>query len=314
VERLELVNGRVAAVVAHPMRGDGEPDRSQTQRIVAKHTVLAGGAIQSPAVLMRSQAPDPHRLLGGRTFLHPVVLSTGLFAEPIEGWAGAPQTVYSDHFLDTLPPDGPIGFKLEAGPLHPVIFSSTITGIGAAHAAAMAAFPRTQALLALMRDGFHPQSPGGQVHLRGDGTPELDYPLNDYFFDGARRAFLAMAEIQLAAGAREVGLGHEGATPCKTMDDVRRMVAGLPFKPLLTRVVSAHVMGGCRLGGSDTTGVVRPDGVHWQIENLSVHDGSVFPTSIGANPQLSIYGITARLATDLAQRLGARAPTFAEPA
>jgi choline dehydrogenase-like flavoprotein len=37
-----------------------------------------------------------------------------------------------------------------------------------------------------------------------------------------------------------------------------------------------------------------------------VHDGSLFPTSIGANPQLSIYGITARLAANLAQALTGR--------
>jgi choline dehydrogenase-like flavoprotein len=37
-----------------------------------------------------------------------------------------------------------------------------------------------------------------------------------------------------------------------------------------------------------------------------VHDGSLFPTSIGANPQLSIYGITARLASQLAQSLTGR--------
>ena len=42
---------------------------------------------------------------------------------------------------------------------------------------------------------------------------------------------------------------------------------------------------------------MRPDGVHWQLENLSVHDGSLFPTSIGANPQLSIYGLVNKLAT-----------------
>jgi choline dehydrogenase-like flavoprotein len=48
-------------------------------------------------------------------------------------------------------------------------------------------------------------------------------------------------------------------------------------------------------------GVVRPDGTHWQVDNLSVHDGSLFPTSIGANPQLSIYGIVNRLAQGLAR-------------
>ena len=50
------------------------------------------------------------------------------------------------------------------------------------------------------------------------------------------------------------------------------------------------------------------------VTNLSVHDGSLFPTSIGANPQLSIYGITARLASGLAQALTHRpAPTLAAP-
>ena len=34
-------------------------------------------------------------------------------------------------------------------------------------------------------------------------------------------------------------------------------------------------------------------------------DGSVFPTSLGVNPQLSIYGLSARNATALAERLRA---------
>ena len=62
-------------------------------------------------------------------------------------------------------------------------------------------------------------------------------------------------------------------------------------------------MGGCGMAGDEKRGVVRADGVHWQIENLSVHDGSIFPTSIGANPQLSIYGTVNRLAQGLAKRL-----------
>lgn len=68
-------------------------------------------------------------------------------------------------------------------------------------------------------------------------------------------------------------------------------------------MVSAHVMGGCGLTAFENQGVTRPDGVHWQIENLSIHDGSLFPTSIGANPQLSIYGVVNRLAQGLVQRL-----------
>jgi len=49
--------------------------------------------------------------------------------------------------------------------------------------------------------------------------------------------------------------------------------------------------------------VVDAAGRHHQLANLYVLDGSLFPTSIGANPQLSIYGIVARLADGLAATL-----------
>ena len=53
-------------------------------------------------------------------------------------------------------------------------------------------------------------------------------------------------------------------------------------------------------------------GRYFGVENLSVHDGSVFPTSLGANPQLSIYAIAARNASLLAQDLTGRpAPAVA---
>ena len=80
----------------------------------------------------------------------------------------------------------------------------------------------------------------------------------------------------------------------------------LPMKPRLVKMVSAHVMGGCGLAGTERQSVTRPDGVHWQLENLSIHDGSLFPTSIGANPQLSVYGTVNRLAQGLAKKLTGR--------
>lgn len=305
-ESLELRGDRVEALRCAPVAMDGSVRGSHSVRITARHYVVAAGAINSPALLLRSSAPDPHGLLGRRTFLHPVVISAALFERDIHGWAGAPQTVYSDHFLETQPLNGPIGYKLEAPPIHPVIFASSLPGHGREQADLLAQFPKTHALLALMRDGFHEQSPGGRVTLRSDGSPVLDYPLNDFVMDGARRAFLSMAEIQFAAGAKTVLPVHEMAQRYDSWAQAREAIAALPMKPLLTRVVSAHVMGGCGLAGDERGGVIRPDGTHWQLQNLSVHDGSIFPTSIGANPQLSIYGIVNRLATGLAKRLSGR--------
>ena len=274
--------------------------------IVAKHYVLGGGAINSPALLLRSKAPDPHHRLGTRTFLHPATVTTAVMPSEVAGWAGAPQSVYSDHYLRSQAIDGPIGFKLESAPVHPVFVGSQLPGFGPPQTALFRQFANTQILVAIMRDGFHDQSVGGSVELNGDGQPVLDYALTDFVMDGARRAQLAMAEIQFAAGAKSVYPAHEMGAQYDSWTDAKKAIENLPMQPLLTKIGSAHVMGGCGLSAQENLGVTRPDGVHWQIENLSVHDGSLFPTSIGTNPQLSIYGMVNRLTQALAKRLTGR--------
>ena len=62
-------------------------------------------------------------------------------------------------------------------------------------------------------------------------------------------------------------------------------------------------MGGCAMGPDAGRAVVDEDGRHHQLRNLSVHDGSVFPTSLATNPQLSIYAISARNSATLIRTL-----------
>ena len=305
VEKLTLQAGRITGMECIAVQPNAAPVSATpaVTTVVAKHYVLAGGAINSPALLLRSQAPDPHKVLGTRTFLHPVAITTAVMDHTVAAWAGAPQTIYSDHFLHTQPVDGPIGFKLEVAPLHPVFFGANLPGFGEKQADLLRQFPNANIMLALMRDGFHEQASGGKVELRSDGSPLLDYPLTDYVLEGARRAMLAMAQMQFEAGAKKVYPGHEMGVGSSTWAAAKAHIESLPMKPLLTKIGCAHVMGGCGLAADANRGVTRPDGVHWQLENLSIHDGSIFPTSIGANPQLSIYGNVNRLAQGLAKRL-----------
>ncbi|MGI4717706.1 MAG: GMC family oxidoreductase N-terminal domain-containing protein [Janthinobacterium lividum] len=304
-QRFVFRGERADALLCHALEAPGVHATGRVLRLRARHYVVAGGAINSPALLLRSGAPDPSGLLGRRTFLHPTVISAAFFPQPVEAWQGAPQTVYSDHFLAGSP-EGPIGYKLEAPPLHPLLLATTMSGFGAQHAAMMRDFPHLQGMLALLRDGFHDDAPGGRVVLRGDGSPELDYPLSEYLWDGARRALLSMAEIQFAAGAREVLPAHEMAGRYRSWREAKAAIAALPQGLQLTRVASAHVMGGCAMSGDDKLGVTAPDGRYRGLDNVSVHDGSLFPTSLGANPQLSIYGLAAKLASGLAAGLTGR--------
>ena len=201
-----------------------------------------------------------------------------------------------------------MGYKLEAPPVHPILAGITLPGFGADHARWMKEFANLQVVIALLRDGFHNESPGGRVLLRDDGSPELDYPMGDYIRDGMRRAYLSMAEIQFAAGAKTVMALHEDCRPLGSWAEAKVAIAALPMAALHARIVSAHVMGGCPMGPDARRAVVDERGRHHHIANLSVHDGSLFPTSIGANPQLSIYGLAARMASELARDLAGGRP------
>lgn len=306
-KRIVMAQGRASALEVDWLDATGLRPSGRGLRITARHFVLAGGAINTPALLLRSQAPDPNRLAGRRTFLHPTVVSAGVFEQRVDGHSGAPQVIYSDHFLHRDPIDGPIGYKLEVPPLHPVLTATTLHGLGPEHAQRMRDFVHTHAMIALLRDGFHPESPGGSVELHEDGSPVLDYPLTDFVFEGARRALLSMAEIQFAAGAHTVSPIHELALGYSSWSQARAAILALPMAPLLTRVVSAHVMGGCPLSDDERSGLVRPDGRHRHLENVSVHDASLFPTSLGTNPQLTIFAICARASAGLAESLTGRA-------
>ncbi|AYC31101.1 GMC family oxidoreductase [Pseudomonas cavernae] len=272
--------------------------------IKARHYVLAGGGINSPALLLRSQAPDPHQRVGKRTFLHLVNFSAAHFEQVINPFYGAPQSIYSDHFQWDQGASGRMSYKLEVPPLHPALTATLLGRFGVDNALRMEQLPHTNVVLALMRDGFHPDSAEGSVELRSDGSPVLDYRMTDYTWDGVRRAFHSMAEIQFAAGAKAVMPMHNDAGFVKTLSEAKQVIDGLSLELYRTRLGSAHVMGGCAMGEDASLAVADSLGRHHQLENLSIHDGSLFPTSIGANPQLSVYGLSAQLATALAERLG----------
>ena len=150
VEKLVIEGGRVTAMQCIAVKPNAAPVESGkiATTIVAKHFVLAGGAINSPALLMRSKAPDPHKRLGTRTFLHPVAITTAVMKDTVAAWTGAPQSIYSDHFLHTQPVDGPIGFKLEVAPLHPVFFGANLPGFGEKQAELFRQYPHANVMLA----------------------------------------------------------------------------------------------------------------------------------------------------------------------
>ena len=307
-QTLEIKGDRVVAVNAIALKENSVDPTGRKVRVEAPYVVLAGGAINTPGLLLRSEVPDPYDRIGKRTFLHVTNASTAIMPEKIEPFYGAPQSAYSNQFLFRDGVTGRLGYKLEVAPLHPILTAVSALWFGKEHADVMAQLPHMNTLIALMRDGFHEGSPGGTVSLLSDGSPVLDYPLTDYLWDGFRHAYSSMAEIQFAAGATRVVPVHMDTRPdgYATLAETKKAIADLSLKALRTQLFSAHVMGGCGMGADPKQSVVDSTGKHHQLANLWVFDGSLFPTSLGTNPSLTIYAIAARLATRRAEAAGGK--------
>ncbi len=303
VQNFKWAKDKVTGVEALTIDQDFQRRKSVKVTIKAKHYILSAGGIGSAAILKRSEVPDPSERLGKFTFLHPVVISGALMADPIKAHSGAPQSIYSDEFLFKDGVDGKAGYKLEVPPVHPILIGTKLVGYGEQHAALMKQFNNIQVHISLIRDGFHPESPGGTVELSNQGDPILDYPITDYIWDGVRRSYLSMAELQFAVGAKAVLPIHKKGGSYTTWKSAKEAINNFPLENYWSSVVSAHVMGGCNMGENSNTSVVNSYGEHHQLENLSILDGSVFPTSLGANPQLSIYGLVYRNVERLINRL-----------
>jgi choline dehydrogenase-like flavoprotein len=257
----------------------------RTLRVAPKVMVVCAGAINSPALLLRSgigQGP-----VGKKTWLHPVVAMGAFYDQRIEGFYGAPQSVASHHFAHRT--DG-AGFFIEAAPVHPMLAAIATPGFGAPLRTRLSSLPFFCATIALMIDGFGEGEEGGTVSLRSDGAPRLDYPFTPRIYECFRAGMKAIARIHLANGAREVMSFHAEPVHIRTDGDLPALDSA-PMGPNLFAAFSAHQMGGCAMGTDPARSVVNEKLRHHALQNLFVVDGSVFPTSLGVNPMESIYGI-----------------------
>jgi len=302
VERLLWKMDKIVEALAYSVTPNGRHEANKkTLRFKARHFLLCGGGINTPILLMKSDLPDPYFNIGNRTFLHPVTISLAQFKQKVEAYQGAPQSIYSDHFL--WPEDNSLGFKIEAPPIHPALTSSLINNHGNEASDMMKKFAHFQGTIALGRDGFHEQSQGGRVVMTGSERFGLDYPWNDYLTDGYKKALLTMATIQFEAGAESVYPLHRFARPYKTLSDVKNFLASCSVDRYDLQVVSAHVMGGAAMGSDEKKSVVDNYGRFHQMSNLFIFDGSIFPTSLGVNPTESILSFSSLLTHQLIEKI-----------
>jgi choline dehydrogenase-like flavoprotein len=289
VERVERDGRKCTKVVAKLRVPETDQLSGVTLTVKAKVVVLAGGGINTPALLLRSNV-DANRRTGMRTFLHPAIGVLGVHEQRIDPFVGSPQYVHSDHLVDRGPDK--IGMLIEGAHIFPMSLGSFFPSFGNEKQALMELMPNLSLTGVFLHDGFivGEDNEGASVTLTPGGKPRVDYRWTSRLKEGFKTAVEAAMRIQLAGGARQVISAHP--LYARSEAEVRSAVDQGAFGPNEVPVFSAHVMGGCAMGTNERMSVVDSRTLrHHGFDNLFVIDGSVFPTSLTVNPQLSIYGL-----------------------
>lgn len=295
VDDVIVENGRAAGVRGVVLGGKkGKP--THRFRVDAKIVFVCAGTIHTPLVLWRAGLGKRCHALGRHVTLHPSFRLNAVFDEPVRGWDGAMQSVYSDQFMD----DGLTLINVYSAPN---VLAAAFPGIGKEHLEHIEKMPYTAMFGGMIHDTAEGEW-GGTIYATPMREPIFTYKMDPDDRRRFLRGFLIVAEIAFAAGAREVMLPWFGVPAFKSMSAIRDALAS---PPPMSKIESMtfHPLGSARMACNDRLGVVKTTGESWELPGLFVADGSVLPTSIGVNSQLPIMTVATKIARGVVERWSA---------
>ena len=282
-------DGRATGVVATYT----DPETGSTARVTvnAPDVVVACGALETPALLLRSGIGGP--AVGKNLYLHPAIGMFGVYEQEQKGWWGPPQAAVMDEFRDLG--DG-YGLLVEGSQYYPGIFAFQLhRGDGRQGKEAMAKLGHMSHLLFITRDHT-----GGEVALDERGEALHTYAVTDPRDEATmRKGIRVLAELHLAAGAQELYLNSPTVPVFRSGDDLDAWLArveAMPFAAGGIAMGSAHQMGSARMGNDPQTSVAKPTGELHDVPGVWIGDTSAFPTPSGANPMLTCMALAHRTA------------------
>jgi choline dehydrogenase-like flavoprotein len=257
-----------------------------TVTIHARNVILSAGALGSAALLLRSGVRNDQ--IGRGVVLHPSMPIMGLFDRTVDALTGTEASVYvSDKLISE-------GYALESMSDQP-LYAALMSPGPAMHTFEMVRSYRHLAGFGVML--IDTPAPDNRITLDRDGEPIVHYVLSEADKVRFRRGVAEAVRIMFLAGAKQVYLPTtedilgNGASPVVLTNagQADAVARNLRFVPNQTIVTSAHMQATNKMGSTEANSVVSRNFRVRGTSNLYVVDGSVFPTSIGANPMQSIY-------------------------
>ena len=299
-ERILTERGRATGVRA--TWSDPQTGRAAAVTVRAPQVVVACGALESPALLLRSGIGGP--AVGEHLRLHPCTATIGYYEGDLQAWKGAPHAGLVHEFENIA--DGH-GFLLEGAQYTTALGATAVPyTTGAAHKELMSNHRHGGSVIALLRDRGH-----GRVTIDETGMAVPWYSVTDEAdVRNALEGIAAQARLHEAAGAEQILAAAAGGPTWRRGEDLEAFIARVQRIPLRAggwKLFSAHQMGTCRMGVDPSSSVAGPWGELHDTRGVWVGDASAFPTASGTNPMITIMALAHRNAEAVAAAAGSPA-------
>ena len=281
-DRVLVEDGRAVGVACRARVGG----RQRPFTVRARRAVIAaGGAFGTPELLQRSGLGGGQ--VGRNLHIHPACWVGARYEEEVRGWEGVMQSFYVDEW------EQPHGVLLEAT-FTPLAFGGAwLLGAGRSHQEAMLDFGHVGSIGVHLCDRS-----SGRVGLGSEGSLRASYKLTREDADRIAYGIARAAEVHFAAGATEVypNIARVGVLKKGELANFE----ATRFKPAELRLEAFHPMGTARIAADPRQGACGLDGAVNGTSGLYVADGSLFPTSVGVNPMMTIIAFSKQVARGIA--------------
>ncbi len=254
----------------------------------AKITVVAGGALMTPSLLAASGVRSP--MLGRGLSIHPASKVMALFDERIDMALGIPQSYAIEEFARD-------GVMFEGASLPFDLAAVSLPFVGRRFTDVMEKYAHLATFGYMIRDTSR-----GSVRRGPTGRPTVFYSLNNTDAQRMKSATATLCEVFLRAGATRVFPGISGWDEIRTGAEVDALHRAR-ISPGDLELTAFHPLGTARMGTDPRRSVVGPDHECHTVRDLFVCDGSVVPTPLGVNPQMTIMAMSTRAGEILDERL-----------
>ncbi|MEE2758173.1 MAG: GMC family oxidoreductase [Myxococcota bacterium] len=282
VHRIKNALGRATGIIGR------HRETGHTLEIDADIVVSACGAIAGVPFLLNNGLKNPH--LGRHLSIHPGTKIVADMPEPVRGWEDTPQGYGIYELFDE-------GIMFEGAFVPPEYASIAFPFAGRKLTELMARYEHLAIFGLLVSD-----EPNGRVRRGPGGHPLISYWLSRRDAQKMVKGLRMLSQVFFAAGAETIYLPIAGIETQRSLDSALKALSK-PISPWRFEAAAFHPLGTARMSVSSRSGVIKPTLETHELDDLFVVDGSIFPSSLGVNPQVSIMAYATMVAEQLSDRL-----------